>query len=137
MEDNIGIELADKARQAKSPEELTAMAKEYGMEFTGEEAAAYFAQLTRSGELSDEELENVAGGGCYKGDRLIVTSGYACDYYVCPLCGAKIKGSRCMKSKAHYCKPADKMTAACCNTCKFCTKEKGMWICNHPEKKKK
>ena len=35
------------------------------MELSEEEAAACFAQLNKSGELADEELDNVAGGGCH------------------------------------------------------------------------
>ena len=40
------------------------LAKENGIELTEEEAQAYFAQLNKSGELSDDELDAVAGGGC-------------------------------------------------------------------------
>lgn len=57
-------ELMEKAKEAKSAEELMSLAKENGVELTAEEAASYFAQLNKSGELSDEELDNVAGGGC-------------------------------------------------------------------------
>ena len=56
--------LYEKAKAAKSAEELLSLAKENGMELTSEEAKGYFAQLSKSGELSDEELSNVAGGGC-------------------------------------------------------------------------
>ena len=51
-----------KAKQTKSVEELIALAKENGMELTEEEAAKYFAELYKEGELADEELDNVAGG---------------------------------------------------------------------------
>ena len=41
------------------------MAKAENIELTEEEAAKAFAELNKSGELSDEELDNVAGGvGC-------------------------------------------------------------------------
>ena len=62
---NFSEELIEKAKQAKSVEELLALAKENGMEMTEEQATAYYAQLSpKSGELSDEELDNVSGGGC-------------------------------------------------------------------------
>ncbi len=62
---NFIPELIEKAKNAKTTEELLAMAKENGVELTTEEANAYFAQLNpKSGELSDDELDNVAGGGC-------------------------------------------------------------------------
>ena len=58
-------ELVNKARKAESVEELLALAKENGIELTNEQAKEYFAQLNPTkGELSDDELEDVAGGGC-------------------------------------------------------------------------
>ena len=38
--------------------------KENGVEMTEEQAKTYFAELNKEGELSDDELENVAGAGC-------------------------------------------------------------------------
>lgn len=63
---NINEELMAKARGAKSVEELLALAKENNVELTEEEANAYFEQMNRTGELSDDELDSVAGGGCGK-----------------------------------------------------------------------
>lgn len=60
----ISKELLEKAKTAKSAEELLEMAKTEKIELTAEEAAKAFAELNKSGELSDEELDNVAGGGC-------------------------------------------------------------------------
>lgn len=58
-------ELILKAKGAKTPEELMALAKENGMELTDETAKTYFAKLhPAAGELPDDELDNVAGGGC-------------------------------------------------------------------------
>ena len=61
---NISKELVEKAKTAKTAEELLAMAKAENIELTVEQAAKAFAELNKTGELSDEELENVAGGGC-------------------------------------------------------------------------
>ena len=62
---NISKELFKKAKQAKTAEELLAMAKAENIEMTAEQAAKAFAELNKTGELSDEELENAAGGvGC-------------------------------------------------------------------------
>ena len=56
-------ELVAKAKEAKTPEELMALAKENGVELTEESAAAYFDRLhPQTGELSDSELDNVSGG---------------------------------------------------------------------------
>lgn len=55
-------EILKQAMRTNSPEELLALAKEHGAELTGEQAKEYFDRLHRAGELSDEELGNVAGG---------------------------------------------------------------------------
>ena len=61
---NISKELIEKAKTAKTAEELLAMAKAENIELTEEQAAKALAELNKAGELSDEELENAAGGGC-------------------------------------------------------------------------
>ena len=60
---NISKELIEKAKTAKSAEELLEMAKAENIELSAEQAAKAFAELNKMGELSDEELDNVAGGG--------------------------------------------------------------------------
>ena len=59
---NISTELSEKAIQAKTAEELIEMAKAENIEISAEEAAKAFAELNKTGELSDEELDNVSGG---------------------------------------------------------------------------
>ena len=58
----ISKELLEKAKTAKTAEELLEMAKVENIELTEEEAKKAFEELNRTGELSDEELDNVAGG---------------------------------------------------------------------------
>ena len=84
---NLTPEMIEKAKAAKSAEELLALAKANGVEMTADEAKTYFAQLgPKSGELSDDDLDNVAGGACSSrvkvGDSVRVTSGETC-----PICG--------------------------------------------------
>lgn len=55
-------EQMNKALAAKSAEELLAMAKAEGIEMTEEEAKLIFAELHKEGELTDAELDAVAGG---------------------------------------------------------------------------
>lgn len=55
-------ELIEKAKTAKTAEELLEMAKSENIELTEEQAAKALTQLNKNGELSDEELDNVAGG---------------------------------------------------------------------------
>ena len=119
-------ELLEKAKAAKSAEELLALAKENGVELTESEAAEYFAQIHKSGELADEELDNVAGGGCHKKDgRLVVTMMYKCENFAC----------KCGRTGDHYHQdytggriPAE----TSCKSCKYCTYESGLWLCNNP-----
>ena len=89
---NLTPEMIEKAKVAKSAEELLELAKANNVEMTADEATIYFAQLnTTSGELSDDDLDNVAGGGCND----IMGKGYypdvqITDSHACPKCGSKI-----------------------------------------------
>ena len=65
-------ELVAKAKEAKTSEELMALAKEAGIDMTEESAALAFEQLnSKTSELSDSELDNVSGGcgGGYEAGR--------------------------------------------------------------------
>ena len=99
-------ELITKAKAAKSVEELLELAKASNMELSEEQAKEYFAQLNPTkGELSDDELDNVSGGGCGESKtkycpncnselRMISegTGNYSMKfYYLCDSCGYKEK----------------------------------------------
>ena len=113
-------ELIAKAKATESPEELMALAKENNIELTEETAKAYFGQLNPpTGELSDDELDNVAGGGCYAKDgRLVVSALHICNNF---------SGIHGIKNNGEY--------AECC-TCRHCTYEKGLWLCNYPDNRR-
>ena len=73
--------MIEKARTAKSAEELLELAKANNIEMTAEEAKTYFAQLgPKSGELNDDDLDAVSGGGCRSNSsgRTVVSSGCEC-----------------------------------------------------------
>ncbi|MDE6729411.1 MAG: Nif11-like leader peptide family RiPP precursor [Oscillospiraceae bacterium] len=131
-------ELIEKARQTESPEELLALAQENGITFSEDEAEDYFAQLqescNKSGELSDDELDNVSGGGCYyKDGRLVVTAGYECYRYRCKKCGSP-------DTHPGYIVLTDLNPCHCDRTCSGCKykSNKGIrMLCNHPENYKK
>ena len=57
----LSHEIVEKIKDAGSPDEILAIAKECNIEITAEEASQYFEQL-HSGELDDELLVNVSGG---------------------------------------------------------------------------
>ena len=58
-------EMMEKAKTAKSMQELLEMAKAENLELSAEEAEKAFEKLNKSGELSDDELDNVSAG-CYE-----------------------------------------------------------------------
>ena len=60
---NFTAELIEKAKQAMRVEELQELAKAENIELSAEEAIKAFAELHKTGELSEDELGNVAGGG--------------------------------------------------------------------------
>ena len=60
---NFNAEMIEKAKMAKSAEELLEIAKANGVEMTEDEAKTYFAQLNpKRGELDEDLLVNVSGG---------------------------------------------------------------------------
>ncbi len=75
-------EMIAKVREAQSAEELLQLAKDNGMdEFTMQDAEDLYAQMHASGEMSDEEMENVSGGCSTKvnGQKYtVVSSGLKC-----------------------------------------------------------
>lgn len=75
------------------------------------------------GELADEELDNVSGG-CYKGDRLVVTIEHYCTGFICKKCGGNYHDTW-IGGVCHGCG-----CAAACRNCKYCTYEKALWLCN-------
>ena len=99
MKNKLTPELLEKAKQAKSPEELIALAKEKGTEMTEESAKAYFEQLHKSGELADDELDNVSGG-CGDDEPVdrrmkVSPSDEGCMYYACGICEEQAGTCRC------------------------------------------
>ena len=124
MEDNFTPEQIEKARQANSPEEILVLAKENNIELSEDKAKEYFDRLNNSGELSDEELDNVSGGGCYyKDGRLVVTAWYLCKRYECKFCGRK---------GGHFCDIKRDGVTPSCSECKYKTNKGARMLCNHP-----
>ena len=90
---NLTPEMIEKAKAAKSAEELLEIAKANNIEMTADEAKTYFAQLNpKSGELSDDDLDSVAGGACQKTDDspLLGKTVRITDGATCKKCGTNI-----------------------------------------------
>ena len=87
MMEKLTPEIIEKAKAAKSADELLAIAKENNMDMTAEEAEAYLAQLTtKSGELEDDDLDSVSGGACQRIEQARDAKEAIRDM-ICPGCG--------------------------------------------------
>ena len=127
-----------KGKEANTVEELKEMAIKENWNISDEEANAYFDELQKYktpniGELSDDELDDVSGGGCYKGKRLVVTTMHSCMEWSCK-CGNPsnmtpaelVNLGRCPKCRR----------GKTCGNCKYCSYEKCLWLCNNPKNMK-
>ena len=116
------------------------MAANEGLQMTDEEATQKFDELQKylakqkRGELLDDELDDVSGGGCYKDNRLVVTTFNWCDEFVCKCGGRGRILNELNESDSGTCKRCKKRVK--CSHCKYCSYEKGLWLCNNPSKRK-
>lgn len=127
------------ARAAETPEALAAFAAENGVTLTPEEAQAYFNQLHQAtGEVSDEELDNVAGGGCMNGGYMVVTALTQCaepSNWHCKDCCGEGHGNKENTKTYYYC---DRLGTGIrvdgplyCKDCLHCKYERGLWLCKN------
>jgi len=131
-------EMILKAKEAKTVEELLALAKENGIEITEESAKAYFDHRNQSCELADEELTDVSGGAVYFSGRLIVTRFHVCDHWKCPKCGFGLQSSK-DGNDVHACPPHSSSTHYPKVSCLDCKYEKYVFpyhLCTHPDVRK-
>ena len=127
-------EMIMKGKEANTVEELKEMAIKENWNISDEEANAYFDELQKYktpniGELSDDELDDVSGGGCHTKDgRLVVTVLHSCGHFTCKNCyntAHLLRGAengRCKRCR----------TSAYCKNCAYCTYEGGKWLCGQP-----
>lgn len=63
----ISNDFIQDAKRAESPEELRVLLEKNGVDITANEVSAYFNKLNpKKGEMEDDELDSVSGGGCSK-----------------------------------------------------------------------
>ncbi len=60
----MNMEIVKKAREAGSVEELLSLAEENNIELSKEKAEEDFSRMNSEGEIHDDELDSVTGGGC-------------------------------------------------------------------------
>lgn len=84
-----------KLKGCKSAEDLLTLANGNGLTLTEEQSKEYFAKLNANSEITDDELDNVAGGGskeeekyCSKcGEKMVKVYSRSGDYlWACPKC---------------------------------------------------
>lgn len=74
--------LIEKAKKVKTKEELTELLKQHGVEISSEQTDKLFSEIKSYGEIKDDDLDNVSGGGCYSPDGYLKTTiGYGCNKY--------------------------------------------------------
>ena len=108
------------AKAAKSPEELLAMAKDAGVEMTLEQAGSFLHPS--SGEISEEELANVAGGYCHDSQgREVVT-------LVTPCMHGRRMLNAVQEDTARLCRWPDNEVGT--SQCRYLSYESAIWYCN-------
>ena len=131
-----------KMKEIKSVEELIVLAKENDLELSEADAKLYL-DINHNGELSDDSLSNVSGGGAYtlRDGYLIVTNFHECDRWKCDQCGGdKIEYMRVASDSgwawAHKCGGYPNGCGKGCATCKYMKYRFPFQICTHPETRK-
>ncbi len=136
-------ELILKVKEAKSVEELLAIAKENNIEITKEDAELYMQMSGEGGPLSDDALDKVTGGAAYTltGGYLIVTNFHECDRWKCDECGGTTfhemrVGSESGWAMAHKCEGYPNGCGKGCATCHYMDYRFPFQVCTHPETRK-
>lgn len=74
------VELKRRLKTAGSEAEFKAILEEEGINLSDEDIENAFASINREGEIEDDDLDSVSGGGCSKEDYTLT----------CPRCGTKL-----------------------------------------------
>lgn len=72
----------EERKELKSAQELRELLGKEGITISEEKAQKYYDAYKAHGEIGDDELDSVSGGGCYTKDgHLLTTVGYGCKFY--------------------------------------------------------
>lgn len=110
---NYTPELAGKAKEAESVEDLIKMAQEEHIELTEEDAGRIYNEFHTVGELTDDEINAVTGGGCSTSKEPSFSGTWATGYELsssCPVCR-----SNCWAEAAGFI--GDGPRNYCCSVC--------------------
>ncbi len=134
------MDLLKKVQQAESVEELFSFAKENHLEVSEEEIKAYYNRFHKTGEMTDNELDDVSGGSCYKADgRLVVSFGFKCDYFRCNICkwdnsDGKFPLPYIVGTFSKHCTKCGATVK--CKNCIYMVYENALWLCSNPKNRK-
>lgn len=116
--ENFTKEQLEKVKSAKSKEEILSYAKEQGFDISDSEAGKIYEYFNSHGELSEDELNSISGGGCNDGGATpkfavnstvyIVISSYARKSHVAGVSSTKKKFGLIFKDNTwSYCVVCD------------------------------
>ena len=134
-------ELLEKARSAKSADEIVSIAKEGGFDIDAEKAAGLFSML-KSGEISEEELENAAGGCGGQGLSIHCYCPFQWNgdvtFWTCSKCGKQLSKSSVIACCSNSVRFGNNEHAASidCENCHWSSpgQYSFQYICHHPLK---
>lgn len=129
--ENLTNEMLEKYKAdiiaADSAEKILTLAKQNGIEMTTEKAEELYARYHKSGELNDDELDNVAGGGGCRGKdgRLWVTLDKTCAYWERSRCIVIDLSQNNQKFNQNVPEPHE------CRNCLYLSRETGLLFCDN------
>jgi predicted ribosomally synthesized peptide with nif11-like leader len=101
-----------------------------GCEASAEDVEKFLASK-KDGELSDDELDNVAGGcTTYNNGRPVVTDANVCDLWICENCRVAIVDREAWP--ANKCKKCGSLVK--CGNCYYSKYEDALLQCFHPKR---
>ncbi len=120
--------------EAKEDGKLAEFLAENGCGVALEEAKAFLASKQgKDGELSDDELDRVAGGRkcgtIYNNCRPVVAATNDCEYWVCEKCGTKESKPTWRETVCSTCG-----STVCCGYCKYSRYEDALLQCFNPQR---
>ena len=132
-------ELLEMAKRANSVEEFFALTKESNVELTQKQAEDYFERINKWEELSDDALDNVAGGAAYDNEEWpVITLNSFCEHWTCLCCRSGDIDEHLGGIARHTCEvnPEWRIKPKCRNCIFPVSNGNGQWRCSRPDRQK-
>ena len=119
--------------EASEAEKIAEFLKAHGCEATIEEFDEFMKNAGgKSGELDDDELDNVAAGKkcgtVYKNKHPVVTVMNSCNRFICKGC-LKNRDEVIKSAATEAYAPKCHRHGCVCGSCKYCEYKGGLWLC--------